>query len=188
MKLLLDTHQLIQSLTQNEKGYFKRLQKSNKKDSKLLLAFDILNAQKDFNEKQLAESLKQKGIAKSLISHLLDTLLRSLSSYSTPGNDALYLASLLSNLEVLFSKKQYSLCIHFIDKGLARSSEIESQAFYLLFSQWRHRLTSLSITDWDVDTIQWYEADQQNLKGLSNNMILRYLINTQAKIMEKEVS
>lgn len=188
MKLLLETHQLIQSLTQNEKGYFKRLQKSNKKDSKLLLAFDLLNTQKDFNEKELSETLTQKGIAKSLITHLLDTLLRSLSSYHTSSNDTLQLVSLLSNLEVMFSKKQYNLCSHVIDKGLALSSELGYQPFYLLFSQWRHRLTSLYITHWNVDVNQWYLEDQENLSELTSKMSLRYLLNAQSKIMAKEIT
>ncbi|MDB4655290.1 hypothetical protein OAE48_00430 [Flavobacteriales bacterium] len=188
MNLLEETFGLIKSLSKNEKGYFKKSNSSTKPDSKLIRAFDILSAQSQFDEKELKALLGQEGIAKSVLRDLLKSTLKSLSNYNAGSSSTFKLNMLLSHVETLFNSKRYTLCLSYVDKGIRLASKHRLETYALQFSFWKRRLEGLFVIPLSMDSEEWLQADNMNLKLLEDKVELHHLGGVQTRILLSQVA
>lgn len=105
--------ELIKSLTQNEKGYFKRHAKSNKAKSNLVELFDVIDGLEEYDEGYLLKHFKGRNVAKHLSrskNALYDAILSSLRSFHAHVFARDQLRQMLSEIEVLMAKGLNEQC------------------------------------------------------------------------------
>ena len=188
MNLLLESYELVNSLSKNEKGYFKRLNTSNKKGSKLVKAFDLLCAQKQFDKKALTSLLQDEKIAKNVLRDLLESVLKSLSAYNASSSSTFKLNLLLSHVETLFNSKRYQLCKVYVERGAKLANRLSQETYALQFSFWKRRLEGLLVTELDPNPNQWNMQDLGNIKLLEDKAQLHHLGGIQTRILLSHVA
>jgi hypothetical protein len=188
MNLIEESFGLIHDLSKNEKGYFKRLYTSNKSDSKLVRAFDIIGSQEQFDQRELKSRLEEAAIAKSVLRDLMEALLKSLSNYNASSSATFKLNMLLSHIETLFNSKRYKLCESYVNKGirLARKHQLETYGLQLSF--WKRRLEGLFVIPLAPDPESWLESDLTLLKLLGDKVQLHHLGGVQSRILMSQVA
>ena len=188
MNVLLESYELVQSLSKNEKGYFKRLNSSNKKGSKLLAAFDLLAAQKDYDKNRIQELLDTEKIAKNVLRDLIEAILKSLSSYSASSSSTFRLNMLLSHVETTFNSKRYKLCKAYTEKGMKLANKLGQQTYALQFSFWKRRLEGLLVIELDKNPEEWLFQDQENIQLLDDKIQLHHLGGVQTRILLSQIA
>src|ERR1700679_355236 len=103
---------LIQSLSANEKRYFALFSPGTTGSQNYRKLFKALETETSYNSGVIKEKLGPScmNIAYEK-SYLQKMLLRSLRNFYDESTDELTLLSALINIEVLFNKQQYALCI-----------------------------------------------------------------------------
>lgn len=106
-------YDLIQSLDKNEKRYFKLLYSGtgDHEDKKMLLLFDCLNKQKDFDEEAILE--KEKSIKPSQLSnlkaYLYEKILQSIRMYNASKMSDIQIREQIDFAQLLFKRRLYVL-------------------------------------------------------------------------------
>jgi len=130
---------LVQSLTTNEKRYFKLSAFSEGKNYQKI--FDVIEAKTVNSAKELKLALDHTGMNVSYEKKYLQKLiLRSLRNFH---EDAQTIQSVLQNmidLEILFNKQQYDLCQEIIEDNIAICRKHELHVQELHFIKWKRRL------------------------------------------------
>ncbi|MCF8460178.1 MAG: hypothetical protein K9G46_05605 [Flavobacteriales bacterium] len=182
MIILEETYHLIQALSNSEKAYFKRLQHSSKKDSKLLVAYDVLNASKEYDSESIKEKFMQLGIAPSLHGQLLESVLRALRLHGSAHSLSRELNSLLDVVELLYDKKRYALCLHYVEKGISKSEQAVMSLYGLQFAHWKHKLNLLFHVSWPKNIGEQQERDRFSLEDINEKIELIHLMETRKNI------
>lgn len=122
--------QLIKSLSQSEKGYFKRHvgKRIDTKKSIAIKIFDALALQKEFDNKALLKKLQLKNKAHlPMYKRMLQNMIiRVLSLYHSDITPQAQIRHLLDSFEILFNKEQYSLCRKTIIKAKYLANKYEA--------------------------------------------------------------
>ena len=124
--------QLIKSLTKSEKRYFKiyvtRLKSG--KDAKFLKLFNIIDKQKDFDEKEILK--KEKGIKPSQLSNLKANLykqiLKSLRNTTSSDDLNMSIRESLDYSKILYNKCLYDPCFKLLEKTKRLAEKYERPA------------------------------------------------------------
>lgn len=174
MKPTTELFDLIKSLTQTEKRYFKVSASTHFKgdDNKYLLLFDTIDEQEIYDEQKLREKFKGEKFTKQLHvakNYLYNTILKTLRSYTSEKNKVVELQSLIRNIEILYDKSLFGQCRKLIlrakeiatdydrfaelyqiidlEKSLARSSayaDVKDEELNDLYQQQKSALEKLS--------------------------------------------
>lgn len=121
LKVQNQLHELIKSLTQTEKRYFKlfaQLQTSNK-DCDYVLLFNAIEKQKVFNETKIKAHFKGTSIEKryaSLKKYLYELILKCLTNYHIESKDSIKVRRMLDSAEILIAKGLYHQAKRRLDK------------------------------------------------------------------------
>ncbi len=128
--------ELIKSLTPSEKGYFKKYTSgfAENKANTYLTLFQLLEREKDVNEKKIEKALagKTKNIH-SLRNFLYRQILKSLRAYHTEKNIQYRLREILDYAEILSDRGLNEQSRHFIDMGIELSDPVTLPAYQILF-------------------------------------------------------
>ena len=188
MNVILESYELVKSLSKNEKGYFKRLHGSNKKGSKLLVAFDQLAAQKNYDKKIIQEILNTEKIGKNVLRDLIEAILKSLSSYNASSSSTFRFNMLLNHVETTFNSKRYKMCKAYTEKGMKRANKLGQQTYALQFSFWKRRLEGLMVIELDKNPEEWLSKDQENIQLLEDKIHLHHLGGVQTRILLSQIA
>jgi len=126
--------ELIKSLTKTEKGYFKKHQSfgSADGDKQYVKLFDLIDAQKVYDEADIKKKLKDPKTIKqlpALKNYLYKQILSALESYHE--SDLSEIRSTLNQIEILFHKGLYYHYKPMMDKLKLRVQKLEKHTYAL---------------------------------------------------------
>lgn len=147
-------HALIQAMTRNEKGYFRKSQEGfgAGTDSQYMRLYDLLEKQKSFNLLSIKKVFTGQGInLTSTRNHLMQQLLRSLRNYTAEQSDLMQLRELLDHVELLEKKGLHEACIELTEEGLAIAEKNNWLPYVILLLNRQRSLINL-MPEKDRDT------------------------------------
>ncbi|MGZ3862365.1 MAG: hypothetical protein ACXVPN_03390 [Bacteroidia bacterium] len=132
-----DLHQLIHSLEKSEKRYFTLFAQRHVigKENKYLLLYNILEKQKQYNERRLKTALGERGIYTNLSAekaYLKELILKSLKHFHEKNFIDSILYDKLIQIEILYEKGLFKMGYELILKALELSGKHEK---YLINTQ-----------------------------------------------------
>ncbi len=132
-------HTLILHLSSSEKGYIKKHLKLNPSvNKKSLLAFDVLEKQKDFNEEQFKQKTAFKDLS-LVLEHLYRSLLACLEGYHK--SEEKEIRSALNQIEILIEKNLFSQA----EKLITKIKNItDKKSYYTLYSE---------VMEWEISLL-----------------------------------
>jgi hypothetical protein len=134
--------ELIKSLNKNEKRYFKVINAGSGigEDKKILILFDYLSAQEDFNEDNLLK--KEKSIKPEQLSnlkaYLFEKILQSIRQYNSSKISDIRIREQIDFAQILFEKRLYSQgikCLNKAKKLACNSNNLELQLEIIKFEK-----------------------------------------------------
>lgn len=128
MKQTSDVHELIHSMTKNEKRFFTLSSKLQKGDKIYFRLFKALEKQKVYNENSLKTEYKNEKFIKNLAfnkNHLYNLIIKALVSYHSAKNIDGQIHSLISECFILFRKAMYQKYFKTIAKAKKIAGEHE---------------------------------------------------------------
>ena len=159
-------HELISSLTPAEKRYFKlyadRHSSSSKNNYSKL--FDAIDAQQEYDEKELLESFKGKpflkhfSIAKNRLYH---KILQSLNAFHAESSVEAELRRYLHYVEILYHKTLYNQCSRILATAEKIAAKNQKTIIHLSILQWKKKLVEVNN----------YEENDDSIIGLENELI-----------------
>lgn len=173
-----DLFQLIHSLRKSEKRSFKLSAATDKKEKLYVTLFDLIEAQKKYNEEEIVKKL---GLKKSVYAvyknHLYHLLLERLSVLFTSKEAEL--RSLLTQADLLFSKGLYHLYEKMLHraKKFAMDRDMDNQLLEILNMEhrnaWRKRdlQSAANVMEEDKQALLRFN-NQRDYTHLSNEIII----------------
>lgn len=167
--------QLIKSLSQSEKRYFKReaAKHSIQGENKYVTLFDSIVSQEEYDEDDILKEEKRFGKKQlpDLKNYLYPLILRSLLSYHSGSTVNAQLKDAIRQIEILYQKGLYSQCRKLVvrTKSLAVSAERHIDLLSLLY--WEKRLLdaiSYSGTA-EKDLLRIHREEKLALNIIQNN-------------------
>lgn len=170
---------LIQSLTSNEKAYFKRYAGMHKStDNGYLKLFEAIAMQSEYCERTVKEQLKNEklvGYFSRAKKYLFDKILESMRLYNADKNIQNQLWRKYEDAYFLYSRKQFKPALKLVKKILKEAEEAECWLLYIQFFNLYITLNYLSpaieeeIDNWqDVFTLKFNQAkDKQRFRLIS---------------------
>jgi hypothetical protein len=133
--------ELIKSLSQNEKRYFRVFSAAPGSDKNYLKVFDVLDKMKTYDSKVLNKKLAGKKINISYEkNYLYKQLLKTLRTFYTESNAAIELQDTLKSIEILYRKRLTAHCQKLVDKGVAICKKYELWHYHLELVEWQYRI------------------------------------------------
>lgn len=126
-------HELIKSLTPNEKGYVKKHLGASAKESNIIHLFDYIEQQEKYNEKELIAHFKKENFIKQLSrtkNYLYNKVLGNLRNYHSKVYARVRVKNMVSEIEILLSKALYKQCYDHLK--LAKKKAFEHELFLSL--------------------------------------------------------
>ncbi len=160
---------LIESLTPNEKGYFKKQASLNRKESKQLKLFDFLCKQSAYNEQQIAKKFKNEDFIKNLriINKSLEmAILKCMRSYHSDKSAHRILSGMLADVEFTFKKELYTVCEEIVEKACQLADSKNLLEFSLLFRHWKFRIKKRILSDYEFSVPWLIEEEKEYLKRI----------------------
>lgn len=139
------TYELVKSLSQNEKRYFRVFSASSGNDKNYLRVFDVLDKMKTYDSKVLNKKLAGKKINISYEkNYLYKQLLKTLRTFYTESNAVIELQDTLKSIEVLYRKRLTAHCQKLVDKGTAIAKKFELWNYHIELLEWQYRIYARS--------------------------------------------
>lgn len=145
-----ETKKLIESLSMNEKRYFKLFINRSifGDENKYLLIFDVFNNNTNINEDTLKNYIKSKGFSDKNVSYdinyLNKVILRSLNEFHFEKTISLKLQNHIKSVEILFYKGLYEECLKIIQKAKKLSKKNENEILMLELLNWEKKCMGYS--------------------------------------------
>lgn len=138
----LDLFQLIKSMTQSEKRYFKIFASRHTigERNNYIKLFDAIERQKVYDETKLRETQKYISQFAVIKKGLYDLVLRSLDSYNFNSSVEAELKNNSHYIEVLYKKGLYDQCERIIEKSKQLALKYEKHILMLDIYEWEIRL------------------------------------------------
>ena len=146
MKATDDLFQLIKSLDQSEKRYFKVFATMHIKgsdDNKYVKLFDAIDNQDEYSESEIRKQfanekfLNQLHVAKN---YLYNTILKSLRLYYSEKSKLNELMDTLRDVQILYDKSLFRQCIKHLEKAKKIAYAYEKYAQILAILDWEKTL------------------------------------------------
>jgi len=138
----LDLFQLVKSMTQSEKRYFKIFASRHTIGEKnnYIKLFDAIEKQKNYDETKLRDTQKYISQFAVIKKGLYDLVLRSLDSYNFNSSVEAELKNNSHYIEVLYKKGLYDQCDRIIEKSKQLALKYEKHLLMLDLYEWEIRL------------------------------------------------
>ena len=143
MKSVNDLYELIKSLKGSEKRYFKlnaSLQKGNKNYLRL---FDVIDSQKDYDEKYIRSKFHGENFVKNLTftkNYLQKLIFKSMNSYNEEKSVDSRLFDVLNRCGFLYDKALFGMYFRTLKSGKALALKFERYSFLLEFIELERKL------------------------------------------------
>ncbi len=176
-------YDLIQSLTSAEKRSIKILMSGQGKtgDQKYLKLFDAIAAQKEYDEVKLTKkfgytnNLNGLSVAKN---YLFNMILRCMRFSGKSSTAYFGMSDLLSNIEILYLKRQFESCKKMVDKAMGIAIENGWNDLIVLVCSWERKLLEhlLDASDYMKAHESIIEREKQAVRDmkLNNNYFSLY--------------
>lgn len=187
MKATSELHQLIKSLSQTEKTYFKKFSsrhcKANSTFIKLFNEFDRKNASNTYTEEDIKRKFRGEKFIQQLPvtkNYLYNNILKSLNLYYTEDNIELRLSSMINSAQILYKKELFAQCIKHVAKAKQLAEKFDKPVKLLEAIQIERmalRVNS-SLNEVSEELMKNYDEEQEVLKKLKNISDYRRLYDT----------
>ena len=148
--IINESKKLIDSMSMNEKRYFKVFMNKNifGSQNKYLLLFDFINSNSPIDEITLKLYIKEhnysdKNIAYD-VNYLNKVILRSLNEFHHEKTISLKLQNHIKSVEILFYKGLYEECLKIIKKAKKLSLKNENEILMLELLNWEKKCMGYS--------------------------------------------
>ena len=176
MKVTDDLFQLIKSLDQSEKRYFKVFATMHIKDvesNKYVKLFDAIDSQSEYDENQIRKQfpkekfLNQLHVAKN---YLYNTILKSLRLYYSEKSKVNELMDLLRDVQILFDKSLFKQCRKHLERAKKIAYTYEKHAQILAILDWEKILarTSAYAGIEEKELMKYYSEHKKATENLNN--------------------
>jgi hypothetical protein len=136
-----ETYELIQSMSPNEKRFFRLSVIQAGKEANYLRVFSAMDTMDEFDQEKLQRKLGGKKLNLSYEKNYLHKqLLRSFRHFCTDGNSVIELLDILKSLEMLYRKRLNAQCQKLIKKGIELCKKYEMWNYHLELVDWQYRL------------------------------------------------
>ena len=148
--IINESKKLIESMSMNEKRYFKIFINKNifGSQNKYLLLFNIININDIINEETLKKHVKEQDYSDKNISYDINYLnkiiLRSLNEFHHDKTISLKLQNHIKSVEILFYKGLYDECLKIIRKAKKLSLKNENEILILELLNWEKKCMGYS--------------------------------------------
>ncbi|MHA7055662.1 hypothetical protein ACWGOQ_0000465 [Aquimarina sp. M1] len=170
---------LIKSLTKSEKRYFKLSTKGNE-NTEYLLLFDAIEAQNAYDETLIKETFMDKAFVNQLTTiknYLKQRILQSLRNYHTKISRNAELIDIIRNVEILFHKGQYTICISELKRAEKKAKNFQNDLLLFHVQDWRRKVHQATYPQ-DFGTLRTIIQKQRNTLQATNEYIDLLLANT----------
>lgn len=176
MKVTDDLFQLIKSLTQSEKRFFKvyaSLHHIKGDDNKYFKLFNAIDKQKTYDEELIRDKFRNEKFLKQLFvvkNYLYHTILKSLRVYNSEKSKQNELIDILKDVQALYDKSLFKQCRKFLSKAKKIAYDYEIQSQILAVLDWEKILArKSSYADIDEkEMIKIYDEHSETTKNLEN--------------------
>lgn len=134
---------LIQSLTRNEKRYFKVFCAQASQSQNYLQLFDAIDKQQSYDEKAIKKKFAGTTFVRQLHvtkNYLRQMILKSLRNFHAGNSKSAELADHLRNVEVLFNKELFDQCHQELKKAASIAQEYELLPGQVQVADWNRKL------------------------------------------------
>jgi len=193
MKVTDDLFQLIKSLDQSEKRYFKVFATMHVKGSdnnKYVSLFDAIDSQSEYDEKEIRKIfanetfLNQLHVAKN---YLYNTILKSLRLYYSEKSKLNELMDILRDVQILFDKSLFKQCRKQLDKAKKIAYTYEKFAQILVILDWEKTLARTSAyTGMDEKELLKYYSEHNTATDNLNNINEYWKLTMKAFLLKKK--
>lgn len=163
MKKELALYDLIHSLTASERRYFTLQMMANRKDSNLLKLFEVISAQKKYDEQEIAQKFEGEKFLQQLHvtrNHLYEAILKHMRSFDLEKTIDYRLKGMIQDVKFLFEKRLYSHCHSALKRALKFAEKYEKHTSILELLEWEAKLLSFTFyveqEERDIDEISQY--------------------------------
>jgi len=163
---------LIQSLSKQEKRYFKLFAGGNREASNYVKLFDTLCKQKVYEEVAIKEIYKKEKFIKQLHvtkNYLYKLILRSLHIYHINISEDSIIKELLQCVEILYNKGLYGQCTVLLNKAKKIALKKEFQISLIEIIEWESKIAFI---DTNVNDLENY-VNKGYLEELEFHKILK---------------
>lgn len=176
MKVTDDLFQLIKSLDQSERRYFKIFASLHIKESennKYVRLFDAIDSQEQYDESEIRKQFKNEKLLNQLHvakNYLYNNILKSLRLYHSEKSKLNELMDLLRDVQILYDKSLYKQCRKHLDKAKKIAYEYEKYAQILAIIDWEKTLArTKAYYDFSEDELlNYYNEHNTAMENLSN--------------------
>ncbi|MEP7146932.1 MAG: hypothetical protein ABI792_07970 [bacterium] len=176
MKVTDDLFQLIKSLDQSEKRYFKIFATMHVKGSdhnKYVKLFDAIEVQNDYDEEEIRKQFKKEKFLNQLHvakNYLYNNILKSLRLYHSDKSKLNELIDILRDVQILYDKSLYKQCRKLLDKAKKIAYAYEKHSQIIAVLDWEKTLarTSSYAESNEKELLEFYDEHNIAIERLSN--------------------
>lgn len=143
-----DLFNLVKSLSKNEKRFFKLYATNQGEEKSYMKLFEAIERQDQYDETSIKEQFKlEKKFLNTFSSwknYLYSIILKSLRNYHAERSVNTQLASMYTDIEILYEKGLYEPCRKIISKAKMIALEHEKYPFFFLFVEYESDLPAES--------------------------------------------
>jgi len=193
MKVTDDLFQLIKSLDQSEKRYFKVFATMHIKGSdnnKYVMLFDAIDKQVEYDEALIRKQFKNEKFLNQLHvakNYLYNTVLKSLRLYNSEKSKLNELIDILRDVQILYDKTLYRQCRKLLDRAKKIAYTYERHAQILAILDWEKSLARTNAySDINEDELIEYYKEHNEATNNLNNINEYWKLNMKSFLLKKK--
>lgn len=176
MKVTDDLFQLIKSLDQSEKRYFKifaTMHIKGSEENKYIMLFDAIDKQSEYDEAEIRKKFKNEKFLNQLHvakNYLYNNILKSLRLFHSERSKLNELMDILRDVQILYEKSLYKQCRKLLDKAKKIAYTYEKHSHILAVLDWEKTLarTSAYANTEEKDLMVFYDEINETMEKLRN--------------------
>lgn len=170
-----DLYDLVKSLSKSEKRFLKLNAAATNQQKELMLFFDELEKEKEYNEDLFIKPNKSKKslfqTQSQMSENLYELILKSLRGFHAEGTPAFLIKDEISNILNLFDKAQYKQCRKILNKLKQESYKYETFNFILeIISMEKMLITVESQFGFEHNTIENLNKEEKDVIKKAKNL------------------
>lgn len=179
--------QLVKSLSQSEKRYFRLYCQHGKSQAHYQQVFNALDRQQKYDEAALREQFREEKFSKHFHltkRYLYELILRSLRSYHAEISARAQIQDQLRNIEILFHRGLFDQCSYLLKSAEQQAQHFQIQDLQWEIANWKRKLIQIAAPGDRNQLLACMEAQSVPLTHLQReqNLRLQMLGNNTAEV------
>ena len=164
--------QLIKSLKQSEKRYFKLQSELDASDRKYLRLFEIIDIKKEYDEIEILQKAPEikKTQLSNLKAHLYKKLLQSIRQYNQKSVIDIQIREMIDHAQLLFNRSLYDQCVDILKKAKRKAQKIDNLELQLEILKWEKIILMQTIGADTESRVNRIIADVRDVNQRINNV------------------